>query len=138
MTMLLHILSDHIVSVHFTLRSCDRRPSEPNQTVSLMRSGLSRPVAHVKLVKPKQEPESDDDPMSEYKQRLLNDPNYTDNDYQLDYIRRKILKIPPKVEPSLATQTPNGAGIGDGDSQRNDDTFDLDKDFYQSFSFKFY
>lgn len=100
-----------------------------------MRSGLSRPVAHVKLVKPKQEPESDDDLMSEYKQRLLNDPNYTDNDYQLDYIRRKILKIPPKVEPSLTTQTPDP---GDGNSQRNDDTFDFDKDFYQSFSFKFY
>lgn len=84
--------------------------------------------------------------MFEYKQRLLTDSNYTKDDYQLDYIRRKILKIPSKPKSPPVTQeipppvTQNDVRGDDGNSQCNDDDvpFDFDKDFFNSFQSNFY
>lgn len=103
----------------------------------MMRSSLSCPLAHVKLVQPKPEP-SADDIMKEYKQRLATDSNYTQDDYQKDYIRYNILKIPPKAKNTAATQPINAEINNTIDIFKYCENFELDENVFNPTQFNFY
>lgn len=106
-----------------------------------MRSSLSCPLAHVKLTTPKLE-HNIDAIIDDCKQRLVDDPNYQQEDYQKDYIRYKILKQTPKVKTPLPlnefqakpVKSLNQAGC----IKTENSTFDFDEDVYKSFQSKFY
>lgn len=68
------------------------------------------------------------------------DPNYTQDDYQKDYIRYSILKIPPKAknttkptQPSDEAETNNANNIF-----KYNENFDFDEDIFNPSQFNFY